>query len=120
MKKTRGTTHPKKFEAKAPNGHHRDYILLLFIRLARKSTLVCFLFSFLVSHLPFACKWQNRFWDNEPVIAHFSSNKGGTSDIQIPRSSSKLHPAQCMRDVCHVRGLGSSHTSKQNVFLLFF
>ena len=33
-------------EARAPNGHHRDYILLLFVGLARKSTLVCFLFLF--------------------------------------------------------------------------
>ena len=47
MKKTRGTSHSENFKAKAPDGHHRDYILLLFIGLARKSTLVCFLFFFL-------------------------------------------------------------------------
>ena len=44
VKKTRGTSHPEKFEAIAPNRHHRDYILLLFVRLARKSTLCLFSF----------------------------------------------------------------------------
>ena len=33
-------------EARALDGHHKDYILLLFIGLARKSTFVYFLFSF--------------------------------------------------------------------------
>ena len=85
-KKARGVSHPKKFEARALDGHHRDRILLLFIGLAHKSTLICFLFFFLsdsriMSHLPFTCKWQNRFWDSEPVVTRFSSNKGGTSDI---------------------------------------
>ena len=46
VKKTRGTSHSKKFEARATNGHQRDYILLLFVGLARKSTLVFFLFFF--------------------------------------------------------------------------
>ena len=46
VKKTRGTSHLEKFEARAPNGHHRDYILLLFVRLAHKSTFACFIFSF--------------------------------------------------------------------------
>ena len=46
VKKTRGISHPEKFEARALDEHHRDYILLLFVRLARKNTLVCFLFSF--------------------------------------------------------------------------
>ena len=46
LKKTRGTTHQKKFKARALDGHHRDYILLLFVRLARKSTLCLFSFSF--------------------------------------------------------------------------
>ena len=68
-----------------------------------------------MSHLLFACKWQNRFWDSELVVARFLSNKGGTSDIRIPCSSLELHPALCMRDVCRVRGLGPSHTSKQNI-----
>ena len=49
VKKTRGISHPEKLEARAPNGHHKDYILLLFVGLARKSTLVCFLFSFLLT-----------------------------------------------------------------------
>ena len=40
-KKAKGTSHPEKFKAKAPDGHHKDYILLLFVGLARKSTLVC-------------------------------------------------------------------------------
>ena len=44
VKKARGKSHPKKFEAIAPNRHHRDYILLLFVRLARKSTLCLFSF----------------------------------------------------------------------------
>ena len=46
VKKTKGTSHSKKFEAKAPNGHHRDYILLLFVGLARKSTFCLFYFLF--------------------------------------------------------------------------
>ena len=46
VKETRGTSHPKKFEARALDGHNRDCILLLFIGLAHKSTLICFLFSF--------------------------------------------------------------------------
>ena len=79
-----------------------------------------FLFSKsrIVSHLPFACKWQNRFWDSEPIIARFPSNKGGTSDIQIPCNSSELHSAPCMRDVCHVCGLGPSRMLKQNLLSL--
>ena len=72
----------------------------------------------IVSHSPFACKWQNRFWDSEPVVACFLSNKGGTSDIRIPNSSSKLHPTPCIRDVCCVCGLSPSHMSKQNVLSL--
>ena len=46
VKKTKGTSHPEKFEARAPDGHHRDYIFLLFVGLARKSTLVLFFFFF--------------------------------------------------------------------------
>ena len=46
VRKTRGTSHPEKFDARALDGHYKDYILLLFVRLACKSTLVCFLFSF--------------------------------------------------------------------------
>jgi len=72
----------------------------------------------IVSHSPFACEWQNRFWDVEPIIAHFLTNKGWTLDIWIPRSFSELHPTSCMRDVCRVRGLGSSRTLKQNVLSL--
>ena len=74
--------------------------------------------SRILSHLPFACKWKNRFWDNEPIIARFLSNKGGTLDIQIPYSSLELHPTPCMHDVCCVHGLGSSRMSKQNVLSL--
>ena len=82
-----------------------------------------FLFFFLsdsriVSHSPFAYRWQNKFWDSEPIVAYFLSNKGGTSDIRIPRSSPELYLAPCMRDVCRVHGLGSSRTSKQNVLSL--
>ena len=46
VKKTRGTSHPERFEARAPNGHHIYYILLLFVRLACKSTLCLFSFLF--------------------------------------------------------------------------
>ena len=46
VKMRRGTSHPKKFEARALDGHHKDYIHLLFIGLASKSTRVCFLFLF--------------------------------------------------------------------------
>ena len=71
-----------------------------------------------MSHLPFPCKWKNKFWESEPVIAHFLSNKGGTSNIRIPRSSPESHLAPCTHDVCHVCGLGPSRTSKQNVLSL--
>ena len=71
-----------------------------------------------MSHSLFACDWQNRFWDSEPFIAHFSSNKGGNSDMQIPRDSAELHPTPSIRVVCRVRGLGLSRTSKQNVLSL--
>ena len=120
----RGRSHLEKFEARSLDKHHRDYILLLFVGLAHKSTLACFLFFFflsdsrIVSHLPSVCKWQNRFWDSEPIVARFPSNKGATSDIRITRNSSKLHPAPCMRDVCCVHGLDSSHMLKQNVLSL--
>ena len=46
VKKTRGTSHLEKFKARALDRHHRDYIHMLFVGLAHKSTLVCFLFSF--------------------------------------------------------------------------
>ena len=82
----------------------------------------CLFFFFndskIVSHLPFACNWQNKVWDSEPVIAHFPSNKGGNLDIRIPHNSSELHPSPCMRDVCRVHRLGPSYTSKQNILSL--
>ena len=34
VKKTRGTSYSEKFEARAPDGHHKDCILLLFVGLA--------------------------------------------------------------------------------------
>ena len=77
VKKTRGASHPKKLD-----GHYRDYILLLFFRLARRAPLFVFFFflcvSKIVSHLPFAYKWQNRVWDSEPIVTSFPSNKDGT------------------------------------------
>ena len=113
---------PEEVWGKSPRWTPQRRILLLFVGLARKSTFVCFFFLFsdsrIVSHSPFSCKWQNKFWDNEPVIAHFPSNKGGTSNIRIPCISLELHPAPCMRDVCRVRGLGLNYTSKQNVLSL--
>ena len=82
----------------------------------------CLFFVFsdsrIVSHSPLACNWQNRFWDSKPTIARFPSNKGGNSNIQISRNFAELHLAICMRVVCHVRGLGLSCTSKQNVLSL--
>ena len=71
-----------------------------------------------MSHLPFASNWQSRFWDSEPVVARFLSNKGGNSDIQMLRDSVESHLAPCMRVVCHVHRLGLNHTSKQNVLSL--
>ena len=73
-----------------------------------------------MSHLPFACNWQNRFFDSELVIAHFLSNKGGTSDIRILRNFTELHLAPCMHDMCSVCGLGLSLMSKQNVVSYLF
>ena len=76
--------HLEKFEARVPDGHH---IYVSFY--VRKSTFVClvdgcvrwpfFFFSDsnITCHLPFACNWQNSFWDSEPVIACLLSNKGG-------------------------------------------
>ena len=64
-KKERGVSHQKKFRAKATNGHHRDYILLLFVGLAQRAPLFVFFFflsdSEIVSHSQFASKSQNRF-----------------------------------------------------------
>ena len=68
--------------------------------------------------MPFGCKWKNRFWDSEPIVAGIPSNKGGTLDIRIPHSSSELHLAPCMHDVCCVCGLGPSRTLKQNILSL--
>ena len=48
----------------------------------------------------------------------FPKQQARTTNIQIPRSSSELHPAPFMRDVCYVRGLGPSCKSKQNVLSL--
>ena len=47
VKKTRGTSHLEKFEVRALDRHHRDYIILLFVGLAHKSTFVYFSFFFL-------------------------------------------------------------------------
>ena len=82
--------------------------------------LFVFLFSDfrIVSHLPLACNWQNSFWDSELVVARFPSNKGGNLYIRIPCNSSELNPAPCMCDVCHVCGLGSNWSLKQNVLSL--
>ena len=74
--------------------------------------------SRIMSHSPFACKWKNRFWDSEPIVTCFLSNKCGTLDIRITRNSLELHPIPCMHDVCRVRGLSPSHMSKQNILSL--
>ena len=71
-----------------------------------------------MSHLPFTCNWQNRFWDSEPIIARFPSNKGGNLDIRISHNTTELHPAPCMCVVCCVCGLGLSCMSKHNVLSL--
>ena len=71
--------------------------------------------SRIVSHLPFACNRQNRFLESEPIVTHFSSNKGWNSGIRIPRDSAELYPTPCMHVICRVCGLGPSCTSKQNV-----
>ena len=46
VKKIRGVSHLEKFEARASDGHHKDYNLLLFIGLARRVPLFVFLFLF--------------------------------------------------------------------------
>ena len=71
-----------------------------------------------MSYSPFACNWQNRFWNSEPVVSRFPSNKGGNSDIRIPHNSLELHPSLCLGDVCRVYGLGPSRMSKQNILSL--
>ena len=79
-----------------------------------------FLFSDsrIVSHSPFACNWQTRFLDSQPIISRFPSNTPRTSNLQIPHNSTKLHLAPCMRIVFCVCRLGPSHTSKQNFLSL--
>ena len=72
-----------------------------------------------MSHSPFVCNLQNRFWDSEPIVTCFLSNRGGNLDIRISSNSAELHPAPCMHVVCHVRGLGLNHTSKQNFFVSY-
>ena len=86
----------------------------------RLLALFVFLFSDfkIVSHLHFVCNWQNKFWNSEPVIAHFLSNNGGNWDILIPRNSSKLHLAPFMRDVCHMRGFSKTGSGIVNLSLL--
>ena len=127
----------KKFEARAPDEHHTHthththiYIYIYSFKLIRAPLFVWlfklirapfffFLNDFrIVSHSPFACNWQNKLWDSEPIVACFLSNKGGNSNIGIPQNSSVLHLAPCMRDVCCVHRLGLSRTSKQNVLSL--
>ena len=75
--------------------------------------------SRIVSHSPFACNWQTRFWHSESIVTRFPCNTYGTSNIQIPRNFVELHPAPCMRVVFYMRKLGSSHMLKQNVLPLF-
>ena len=81
---------------------------------------ICFYFlvTRIVSHSPFACNWQKMFWNSEPVVAYFSSNKGRTLNLQIPQNSTELHPAPCMRVICRVRGLGLSRTLKKKILSL--
>ena len=69
-----------------------------------------------VSHSAFAWNLQNRFSteDNEHIIPHFPSNKGGTSNIWFPCNFMELQPTPCMRVVCRVHGLGLSRTLKKN------
>ena len=73
-----------------------------------------------MSHLPFACNWQNKFLDSEPVVARFLNNTYGTLDIRISHNFIELHPALCVRVVCRVCGLGLSHTLKQNIVSYYF
>ena len=68
-----------------------------------------------MSHLPFACNRQNRFLESEPIVTHFSSNKGWNSGIRIPHDFAELYPTPCMRVVYRVCGFDLSCTSKQNV-----
>ena len=46
VKKTREANHPEKFKVRALDGHHKEYIFLLFIGLALRSPLFVFLFLF--------------------------------------------------------------------------
>ena len=82
--------------------------------------LFVFLFSDfrIVSHSPFAYDGQNRFWNGEPIVAYLLRNNGENWDILIPCNSSELHPAPCMRDVCHVHGFGKIGSEIMNPSLL--
>ena len=74
--------------------------------------------SRIVSHLPFACNWQIRFLDSEPIVTRFPSNTSRTLDTRIPCNSAGLHLAPYMHVVRRVRWLGSSCTLKENVLSL--
>ena len=94
----------------------------LFVRLACKCTFVCWFFlsdSRIASHSPFACKWQNRFWDNELVIARFLSKKGRTSNIKKSYATlqSCTPPLVCMMCVVCV-GLAHAAHQKKHVLSL--
>ena len=67
----RGTSHLEKFQARAPDGHHRDYILLLCDGLARNSTFVYFLFSFF-------------FFSDSRIVSHsLTSSKIGSRTMNL-------------------------------------
>ena len=50
--------------------------------------------------LAFCLQLVNKFWDSEPIVARFSSNKVGNLDIRIARNFAELHLALCMHVVC--------------------
>ena len=81
--------------------------------------LILFLFflsdSRIVSHSPFAYNLQNRFWDNETIVAHFPSNKGRTRTFE---SYATLQPYVCV--FCAVCVGWAQAVRRNKMFCLLF
>ena len=72
-----------------------------------------------MSHLPFTCNWQNRFWDSEPIIARFPSNKGGNLDIRISHNTTSYTPPHvCV--LCAVYVAWAWAVCRNTMFCLLF
>ena len=81
---------------------------------------VCFFYfsdSRIVSHSPFACNWQNRFWDSEPIVAHFPTKVGLRTYKSHITLRSCTPPNVC---ILFVVGWARAICQKKKFCLLFF